>query len=160
MIHLSRIKLLKNCSPLNGRYILYWMQASQRSEYNHALEYAIEKANELNKPLVVFFGITDKFPEANQRHYTFMVEGLYETASALNKRGIQMIVRHISPEKGAFELSQDAALTVTDQGYCKIQRKWRLWLAGKICFPLFRGSPRTNMNHIQPDRLHRLQPTP
>ncbi len=136
MIHLSRIKILKNCPPSNGRYILYWMQASQRSEYNHALEYAIEKANELSKPLVVFFGITDRFPEANQRHYAFMVEGLFETASALNKRGIQMIVRHVSPEKGAFELSQNAVLTVTDRGYCKIQKKWRLWLARKICCPL------------------------
>lgn len=135
MIHLSRIKVLKNCSPSSGRYILYWMQASQRSEYNHALEYAIEKANELNKPLVVFFGITDKFPDANQRHYSFMLEGLGETASALYKRGIQMIVRQVSPEKGAFELSQDAVLTITDRGYCKIQKKWRLWLARKISGP-------------------------
>ena len=45
---------------------------------NHALDYAIEKANEMSKPLVVFFGITEQYPEANERHYWFMLEGLKE----------------------------------------------------------------------------------
>ena len=136
MIHPSRIKILNVCSPPGGTYVLYWMQASQRSEYNHALEYSIEKANKLNKPLVVFFGITDKFPEANLRHYAFMLEGLSETAAALDKRGIRMMVKCVSPEKGALEMSRNAVLTVTDRGYCAIQNKWRFWLAKKITCPL------------------------
>jgi len=37
------------------------MQASQRAEYNHALEYAISKGNELHQPVIVFFGMTDHF---------------------------------------------------------------------------------------------------
>jgi deoxyribodipyrimidine photo-lyase len=61
------------------------MQASQRAEYNHALEYAILKANELRQPLLVFFGITDNFPEANERHYTFMLEGLRDVQQSLEK---------------------------------------------------------------------------
>jgi hypothetical protein len=52
-----------------GRCVMYWMQASQRTEYNHALEYAIAKANELRRTLIVFFGITDHFPESNKRHF-------------------------------------------------------------------------------------------
>jgi len=55
------------------------MQASQRTEYNHALEYAILKANELNKPLIVYFGITDNYSKTNERHYYFMLEGLLFT---------------------------------------------------------------------------------
>jgi deoxyribodipyrimidine photo-lyase len=51
----------------------------------------------LRKPLVVFFGITDRFPEANERHYYFMLEGLREVKASLEKRGIQMVVRHESP---------------------------------------------------------------
>ena len=54
------------------------MQASQRFEYNHALEYSIKAANEYKKPLVLFFGLTDNFPNANLRHYKFMLDGLLE----------------------------------------------------------------------------------
>jgi deoxyribodipyrimidine photo-lyase len=79
MIQKERVKPLIQKSMKRGDYVLYWMQASQRTEYNHALEFAILKANELRRPLIVFFGITDHFPEANERHYTFMLEGLRET---------------------------------------------------------------------------------
>ena len=78
MIQKERIKALNKKELKKGEYVLYWMQASQRAEYNHALEYAILKANELHQPVVVFFGITDHFPEGNERHYYFMLEGLRE----------------------------------------------------------------------------------
>ena len=72
MVQKERVKLLNEKSVRKGKYVLYWMQASQRAEYNHALEFAILKANELRQPLIVFLGITDQFPEANERHYAFM----------------------------------------------------------------------------------------
>jgi len=78
MIQKERIKRLNQKEMKKGAYVLYWMQASQRTISNHALEYALDQANELKKPLVVFFGITDHFPEANERHYAFMLEGLKE----------------------------------------------------------------------------------
>ena len=86
MIQKERIKALNKKEVKKGAYVLYWMQASQRVEYNHALEYAILKANELRRPLIVFFGITDHFPEANERHYTFMLEGLKEVKQSLRKK--------------------------------------------------------------------------
>lgn len=116
--------------------MLYWMQASQRIEYNHALEYAIQQANELNKPLVVFFGITDRFPEANERHYHFMLQGLREVQAELRERDIQMVVQYQSPELGAVELSKQADLIVVDRGYLKIQRAWRDYVAARIDCPL------------------------
>ena len=79
MIQKERIKLLNQKGINKGEYVLYWMQASQRTEYNHSLEYGILKANELRQPILVFFGITDHFPEGNERHYYFMMEGLNET---------------------------------------------------------------------------------
>ncbi|MCK7499792.1 MAG: hypothetical protein MZW92_62370 [Comamonadaceae bacterium] len=63
------------------------MQAAQRAEANHALEYAVRAANELRKPLVVLFTLTDAYPEANERHYAFMLEGLKETRGALRPTG-------------------------------------------------------------------------
>ena len=136
MIQQQRIKILNKNSLQNRQFVLYWMQASQRAEYNHALEYAIQQANELNKPLLVFFGITDNFPEANERHYYFMLEGLQEVKAALQERKIKMVVRHQSPEIGAVELSKQADLVVVDRGYLKIQRAWRNYVAERIDCPL------------------------
>ncbi len=68
MIQDDRLTNLNNNEAVKGDYVLYWMQQSQRAEYNHALEYAVARANELSLPLLVFFGITPSFPEANERH--------------------------------------------------------------------------------------------
>jgi deoxyribodipyrimidine photo-lyase len=132
MVQKERIEKI-NIGPLRkGRYVLYWMQAAQRAEYNHALEYAVLRANQLKLPLVVVFGITDSYPEANLRHYTFMFEGLVELQKALAKRGIKLVIRHQSPELAATELSGKASVVVVDAGHTRIQRKWRQYAAENI----------------------------
>ncbi len=122
MIQEERIEILNDEKVRDGEYVLYWMQAAQRSEYNHALEYAIRKANELKLPVLVFFGITDNFPEANLRHYYFMLEGLKERQKALEERGIKTSYQTQSPEEGVIELAKNAALVVVDSGQLRIQR--------------------------------------
>jgi deoxyribodipyrimidine photo-lyase len=125
MIHESRIRPLNKNSPVEGDYTVYWMQASQRAEYNHALEFAIKQANARKQPLVVYFGITDAFPEANQRHYHFMLEGLKCAQEELRARGVGMLVERISPEIGVAEFAKHASMVVCDCGYLRIQRQWR-----------------------------------
>ncbi len=129
MIQKERVQLLNQKQIQNRQYVLYWMQASQWAEYNHALEAAILKANEFNKPLVVVFGITDDFPEANERHYRFMLEGLQETQAVLKSRGIKLIILHESPELAVLKVARQADLVITDGGYLKIQRAWRQYVA-------------------------------
>ena len=138
MIHESRIRILNDSSIIDGDFVLYWMQASQRVELNHALEYSISKANRLNKPLLVYFGITNSYPEANERHYYFMIEGLREVQFALKDKGIKMVIRRVTPEVGAVELSNFASLVIVDQGYTKIERMWTKYVAEKIKCPLIR----------------------
>ena len=46
-IHEERVRHLNDEGVRDDDYILYWMQQPQRAEYNHALEYAVQKANEL-----------------------------------------------------------------------------------------------------------------
>ncbi|MFC1677428.1 deoxyribodipyrimidine photo-lyase [Planctomycetota bacterium] len=132
MIQQSRIRCLNNRPERNDKYVLYWMQAAQRAEYNHALEYAISRANQLKLPLVVVFGITDSYPEANLRHYTFMFEGLVELQKALEKKGIKLVIRHQSPELLVTELSEKASIVVVDADQTRIQRKWRQYAAENI----------------------------
>ena len=91
---------------LDADFVLYWMQQSQRETYNHALEYAVQQANDLGLGVVVAFGLTDDYPEANLRHYTFMLEGLTETQTLLAKRGIKMAVHRGSPPDVALKLGQ------------------------------------------------------
>src|SRR5689334_18999006 len=90
----ARIQLL-NDDPAHaaGQYVLYWMQASQRVGFNHALEYAILRANRLNLPVVVCFGLMDGYPDANERHYAFMLEGMRDVDALLRKRGIKFVVK-------------------------------------------------------------------
>jgi hypothetical protein len=43
----ERIQDLNEGAVRDGDYVLYWMQSSQRAEQNHALEYAVQRANEM-----------------------------------------------------------------------------------------------------------------
>lgn len=121
----TRIQHLNNREVVQGRYVLYWMQQSQRADLNHALEFAVREANRMGQGVVVVFGLMDDYPEANLRHYTFMLEGLQETGQALEKRGIRMVVRRGSPPEVALALGREASLIVCDCGYLRHQRQWR-----------------------------------
>ena len=128
-IQKSRIQHLNDAEITEGKYVLYWMQQSQRADYNHALEYAIQQANRLGQGVVVAFGLMDDYPEANLRHYTFMLEGLKETQVTLARRGIKMVVQRGAPAEVALKLSRDASLVVCDCGYLRHQKAWRDQLA-------------------------------
>ena len=132
----TRIQQLNDCELKTGRYVLYWMQQSQRTDYNHALEYAIQQANALGQGVLVGFGLTDDYPEANLRHYTFMLEGLRETQASLAKRRIKMVVRHGTPPDVALALGRHASLIVCDRGYLRHQKAWRTQVARAVACPV------------------------
>ena len=60
----ERVQDLNEEDLKEGDYVLYWMQSSQRAEQNHALEYAVQQANDLDQRLLVVFGLTDVGPIA------------------------------------------------------------------------------------------------
>ncbi|MCW4010146.1 MAG: deoxyribodipyrimidine photo-lyase [Candidatus Bathyarchaeota archaeon] len=132
----ERVTRLNAADVADKRYVLYWMQSSQRTNCNMALEYAVSWANKLEKPLVTFFGLTPRFPKANLRHYTFMLEGMRDVEAELKSVGVKLVVQNVSPELGAVALSEDACLTVTDRGYLKILRRWRSFAAAQMRVPL------------------------
>ena len=133
IVEKERIRELNN-KPINknGKYVLYFMQASQRIEYNHALIYAVEKANKYNLPLLVGFSIMPYFPNANIRHYKFMIEGIEELREKFKKLNINFVIRFGNYEDIIEELSTDAFLTITDCGYLKFQREIRQKAALKL----------------------------
>ncbi|MFW6323748.1 MAG: deoxyribodipyrimidine photo-lyase [Desulfovibrionales bacterium] len=127
----ERIHILNDHMVREGAYVLYWMQQSQRADDNHALEYAAQKANDQDRPLLVCFGLLDDYPEANLRHYTFMLEGLKKTGMKLAERRIKLLVRQGNPPDVALELGDKAGLIVCDRGYLRHQRGWRKTVARK-----------------------------
>jgi len=136
LIHPERVKALNRRPPAGGGYVLYWMQASQRATQNHALEYAIDLANERSLPVVTIFYLMDDYPEATQRHYAFMLEGLGKTASVLRDRGIGTAVLRGSPVDIVPRLAGQASLVVTDRGYLRHQRRWREEVAERVDCPM------------------------
>ena len=126
MIQPTRIRRLNDAPPRDGGdHVLYWMQASQRTRCNHALEFAVERANGLGLPLLCCFGLADGYPEANARHYHFMVEGLRDVAANLEERGIKFVVDKGDPAEVAVKHAERAAAVVTDMGYVRPCREWR-----------------------------------
>lgn len=136
MIQESRIKRMSDSkSPMcdfkslpiaSGQYVIYWMQASMRIQYNHALAAAIHYANDNKLPLVVCFVLADAYPEANLRHYTFMLEGISEIHDTLQTMGIKFILLRGEPQSALKPLMNDnLAALFMDRGYTRIQRAWR-----------------------------------
>jgi deoxyribodipyrimidine photo-lyase len=137
-----RVRELNDEKPCDGKYVLYWMQQSQRTFFNHALEYAIRQANEAGLSTVVCFGLMDDYPEANARHYAFMLEGLQDVETSLGARKVKFVVRRGSPPGVAIDVASQAAQVVCDRGYLRHQRKWREQVAKESRCPNDRGLER------------------
>lgn len=126
MIQRERIHgSVKDETLQDGDHVLYWMQDAVRTEYNHALEYAVDCANTLRKPLLVIFVIADAFPEANLRHYSFLIDGLVDVERLLEDRGIRLQVFLGNPVTIIPKAAESACLLITDRGYLRIQNQWR-----------------------------------
>ena len=136
MAYQERIKKINSINLKERKFVIYWMQSSHRTEYNLALDYAIFMGKKLDKPVIVFFGITN-FLEANHRHYKFMLEGLVEVEKALDSLGIKFVFKKISPEKGIIELSKEACLVVVDRGYLRLNKTWYYLAKHGVKCPLF-----------------------
>ena len=121
----ERVQLL-NDKPENndGKYVLYWMQMFKRSNYNHALNFAIEQANERKLPLVVYEGLKFYYPWASDRFHTFILEGVEEKRLSFERLGIKYVFYlqqdEQSPKQTVARIARCAALIVTDDFPCFI----------------------------------------
>ncbi|HEX6906977.1 MAG TPA: deoxyribodipyrimidine photo-lyase, partial [Terriglobales bacterium] len=77
----ARVTVRRSGAPdPDGSCVIYWMQRAQRAWDNPALDVAVRVANELRKPLVVFFAPVPFYPGANQRHFAFLADGIPDIA--------------------------------------------------------------------------------
>lgn len=68
--------------------VLYWMRIAMRCQDNPALEAALTLAQQLDRPLLVYQGLSERYPFASDRHHRFILEGARDVAEALAERGV------------------------------------------------------------------------
>ncbi len=121
-----------------GKCVVYWMQRAQRAVDNPALDVAIEAGNALRKPVVAYLGIVPFYPNANLRHYTFLVQGLPDLARRLEKRGVGFVLRRY-PVHSLIKFCHEVrpSLVVGDENPMQEPERWRKIAADRLRVPLW-----------------------
>ena len=121
-----------------GQCVVYWMQRSQRALDNPALNLAIEAANLLKRPVVVFFSLIPNAHHANRRHYQFMLKGLQDVAQGLRARGVGFILRRF-PDHGLLKFCSEVrpCVVVSDENPMAGAERARTRVAREIQVPFW-----------------------
>ena len=115
----KRVTALHTADPnRRGDFVLYWMQIERRAEANDALNFAVDQANRLNLPVLVYEGLRHDYPHASDRIHTFMLENARGLRKRLNEKGIghAFYLERAAADRRPIvrELMGRAALVVTD----------------------------------------------
>ena len=132
-----RILVRRNGPPRpDGKCVVYWMQRAIRIHDNPALDVAIDAANLLALPVVVFFSVIPNYPNANLRHYHFMHQGLRDVEEDARDRGVGFILRrHLDNSLEKFLEEVNAAILIGDENPCREPERWRRVLARRLKLP-------------------------
>ena len=97
--------------------VVYWMRAAMRGHENPALDVAITVAGALGKRLLVYQGVSERYPFASDRHHTFILEGTGDVARELAERGIGYALHVERPghrPPALKELTERSVVVVTE----------------------------------------------
>lgn len=132
MVEPERIESL-NDKPIAraGSYVLYWMQAAQRTDDNPALWYACGEANRLGLPLAVLFVVAD-YPGATAVHYRWMLTGLRPVARDLRSAGIAFAIQRGQPRQLVARAARSAALLVCDRTPARVSVREKRAVAASL----------------------------
>lgn len=112
-----------NAAPVrpDGDFVLYWMIAFRRTEWNFALQRAVEWATELRKPLVIFEPLRIGYRWASDRLHRFVIDGMADNVrriAATKSRGV-VYFPYVEPAPDASRgllaaLAERSCVVVTD----------------------------------------------
>ena len=114
------------------------MQRSQRAFDNPALETAVQAANLLGLPCVVFLAPVPFYPYANLRHYHSLNQGIAAIAAGLKKRRIGFVLRRY-PDHHLLNFCDEvgAALLIGDENPMREPEHWRQVVAKRVRIPFW-----------------------
>ena len=134
-----RVRVRRSGAPnYAGNCVVYWMQRSQRAFDNPALSVAIDIANELKKPVVVFFAPVPYYPRANLRHYTFLQQGIPDIESGLHERNVGFVLRRY-PEHHLLRFCDEVnpCLVIGDENPMLEPEHWRGVIEKRLLIPFW-----------------------
>jgi deoxyribodipyrimidine photo-lyase len=135
----TRVTVRRAGAPkADGSCVVYWMQRAERGLQNAAVDCAVNVANELGLPLLVYFSVISNFPNANLRHYTFLNQGLRDIEEDLAERNIAFVVRR-PPNNSLDKLLEEvnAAILIGDENPCREPARWRQVIARRLKIPFW-----------------------
>jgi deoxyribodipyrimidine photo-lyase len=96
----TRVRAANDRALEPGRdFVLYWMIAARRTTYSHALDHAIARAIELDRPLLVLEPLRAGYRRASDRLHAFVLQGMADNAAAFAAAGITHLP-YVEPELG------------------------------------------------------------
>lgn len=106
-----------------GEYVLYWMIAFRRGEYNFSLQRAVEWARKLRKPLVILEALRADYQWASDRIHRFVIEGMADNGVHFSRTGKVLYYPYLEPHGGAGkgllrEISAKACVVISDDFPC------------------------------------------
>jgi deoxyribodipyrimidine photo-lyase len=125
----------------SGDFVVYWMQIHHRLQYNFALQYAVELANSLDKPLLIYEELKCDYPWASNRIHTFYLEGMAEHADLAEEKSINwlpVIEKKPGDSRAIWErLFGHASALVTDDYPVYFIRDRNEMLGDELDIPVF-----------------------
>ncbi len=105
-----------------GAYVLYWMNAFRRVNWNFSLQRAADWSRHLGKPLVVLEALRSDYPWASDRLHQFVLQGMACNADRLQGKAVAYYP-YVEDAPGAGKgllaaLASRACLVVTDEYPC------------------------------------------
>jgi deoxyribodipyrimidine photo-lyase len=114
-----RIRSFNGAAPRpGGEFVLYWMTAFRRTRWNFALDRAVEWAQRMRKPLVVFEALRCDYPWASDRFHAFILQGMAENARRVAGRSA-LYFPYVEADRGSARgllaaLAGRSCVVVTD----------------------------------------------
>ncbi|MBL0061713.1 MAG: deoxyribodipyrimidine photolyase [bacterium] len=113
-----RLRTLNAQPPQSGGFVLYWMLAQRRVNFNFALERAVQWAVKLKQPLLVLESLTLVYEFASPRQHVFLLQGMADNAARLSRKPVTYypFVEMIPGERGDLlrALASQASVVVVD----------------------------------------------
>jgi deoxyribodipyrimidine photo-lyase len=123
---LSRVPPIRirtcNDAPLrpDREFVLYWMTAFRRTNWNFALDRAAEWARELGKPILILEALRCGYRWASDRFHRFVMDGMAEKNEELARSGVSYypyVERSAGAGKGLISAAAARACVVVTDDY-------------------------------------------
>ncbi len=114
----ERCRIHRTTQNSECEFVLYWMRTALRVEENPALDVAVEFARQLNVPLLVYQGLSEKYPYASDRHHAFIMQGAKDLQQQFSRTNIAYVFHletHNDRAPHLQSLANRSALVVTEE---------------------------------------------